>query len=111
MTNASVGSGGPVLPLLSRNWWVLALRGALAILFGFLAFISPGITLLALVFLFGAYMLVDGALAIAVALWQAGKAERWWLLLIEGAVGVLAGIVAFASPGITALALLYLVAA
>ena len=50
-----------MLPLLSRNWWVLALRGGLAILFGFLAFVSPGITLLALVFLFGAYMIVDGA--------------------------------------------------
>ena len=95
----------------SRNWWALALRGVLAILFGFLAFLSPGITLLALVFLFGAYMLVDGVLAIVAAIWTAGRNERWWLLLIEGVVGVLAGIVAFALPQAAALAFLYLVAA
>ncbi len=108
--SAGVGSGG-VLPLASRNWWALALRGVLAILFGFLAFLSPGITLLALVFLFGAYMLVDGVLAIVAAVWTAGREERWWLLLIEGIVGVLAGILAFALPQAAALAFLYLVAA
>jgi uncharacterized membrane protein HdeD (DUF308 family) len=100
-----------VLPVVSRNWWALALRGALAIIFGIVAFLSPGITLLALVLLFGAYMLVDGILAIVAGVWQAGRSERWWLLLIEGVVGVLAGIIAFASPQVTALALLYLVAA
>ena len=108
----SMGRGlGSVLPLASRNWWALALRGVLAILFGFLAFLWPGITLLALVFLFGAYMLVDGVLAIVAAVWAAGREQRWWLLLIEGIVGVLAGILAFVLPQAAALAFLYLVAA
>lgn len=108
--SASGGLQG-VLGVASRNWWAILLRGILAILFGFLAFLLPGITLLALVFVFGAYMLVDGVLAIVAAVRTAGREERWWLLLIEGVVGVLAGIVAFALPQAAALAFLYLVAA
>lgn len=110
-TNASTRAGQPVLPVLSRNWWALALRGLAAIIFGILAFVWPGITLWALILLFGAYMLVDGVFAIVAAVRVAGEAARWWLLLVEGILGVLAGIVAFAWPGLTALALLYFVAA
>ena len=110
-TNTSTGAGQPVLPVLSRNWWALALRGLAAIVFGVLAFAWPGITLWALVLLFGAYMLVDGIFAIVAAVRVAGRERRWWLLLVEGVLGVLAGLVAFLWPGITALALLYLVAA
>ena len=110
-TNASTGPGQTVLPVLSRNWWALALRGLAAIIFGILAFVWPGITLWALILLFGAYMLVDGVFAIVAAARVAGEAARWWLLLVEGILGVLAGIVAFVWPGLTALALLYFVAA
>ena len=110
-TNLSTGVGQPVLPVLSRNWWALALHGLAAIVFGVLAFAWPGITLWALVLLFGAYMLVDGIFAIVGAVRAAGRETRWWLLLVEGVLGVLAGFVAFLLPGITALALLYLVAA
>jgi uncharacterized membrane protein HdeD (DUF308 family) len=110
-TNASAGAGQPVLPVLSRNWWALALRGLVAIVFGVLAFGWPGITLWVLILLFGAYMLVDGVFAIVAAVRTAGDDARWWLLLVEGILGVLAGIVAFLWPGLTALALLYFVAA
>ena len=110
-TNTSTGAGQPILPVLSRNWWALALRGLAAIVFGVLAFVWPGITLWALVLLFGAYMLVDGIFAIVAAVRAAGREARWWLLLVEGVLGVLALLVAFLLPGITALALLYLVAA
>src|SRR5215218_5335869 len=110
-TDTSAGAGGPVLPVLSRNWWVLALRGLAAIVFGVLAFVWPDITLFALVLLFGAYMLVDGIVAIVAAVRAAGREARWWLLLIEGVLGVLAGLVAAFWPGLTALALLYFVAA
>ena len=100
-----------MLPVLARNWWALALRGLAAILFGVLAFAWPGITLFVLVLFFGAYMLVDGIFAIVAAVRAAGEEDRWWLLLIEGILGVLAGLVAFFWPGLTALALLYFIAA
>jgi uncharacterized membrane protein HdeD (DUF308 family) len=111
-TDASAGAGQqPILPVLSRNWWALALRGLLAVLFGLAAFFLPGITLTALILLFGAYMLVDGIFAIIAAVRAEGRDARWWLLVAEGVLGVLAGIVAFIWPGLTALALLYFVAA
>src|SRR5918998_4688562 len=110
-TNASAGAGQPVVPVLSRNWWALALRGLVAIVFGVLAFVWPGITLWALILLFGAYMLVDGVFAIVAAVRAAGDDARWWLLLVEGILGVLAGLVAFVWPGLTAPGLLCLVAA
>ena len=100
-----------MLPVLARNWWALAIRGLAAILFGVLAFVWPGITLWALVLLFGSYMLVDGIFAIIAAVRAARREARWWLLLIEGVLGVLAGLVAFFWPGLTALALLYFIAA
>jgi uncharacterized membrane protein HdeD (DUF308 family) len=110
-TNTNAGASGPVLPVLSRNWWLVALRGLAAIVFGVLAFVWPAITLWALVLLFGAYMLVDGIFAIVAAVRAAGREARWWLLLIEGVLGVLAGLVATFWPGLTALALLYFIAA
>lgn len=101
-----------MLETLTRHWWVLAIRGGAAVIFGLLAFIWPGITVLALVLLFGAYALVDGVLALYAALagrpWAEGR--RGWLAL-EGVAGVLAAIGAVVWPGMTALVLLYLIAA
>ena len=93
---------------LARHWWVIALRGLAAVLFGVLAFVWPGMTLAVLVLLFGAYALVDGILAIVVAV-RGGTDHRLFMGL-EGVVGVLAGLVAFVFPGVTALALLYIIA-
>src|SRR5215217_7417001 len=109
--DASSPAGRGVLRTLGRNWWALALRGVAAILLGIFAFAWPGITLFVLVLFFGAYMLVDGIFAIVAAVRAAGEEDRWWLLLIEGILGVLAGLVAFFWPGLTALALLYFIAA
>ncbi len=93
---------------LARHWWVIALRGVVAILFGILAIVWPGITLAVLILLFGAYALVDGILGIVAAF--RGDSSHRVLLLVEGIVGVLAGLVAFFWPGLTALVLLYIIA-
>jgi uncharacterized membrane protein HdeD (DUF308 family) len=95
---------------LSRNWWAVSLRGLAGILFGIITFFAPGISLAALVLLFGAYAFADGVLAIVSAVRRRG-ADRWWLLLLEGLIGIAAGVLTLLWPGITALALLYLIAA
>jgi uncharacterized membrane protein HdeD (DUF308 family) len=95
---------------LTRNWWALALRGLAGILFGIITFIAPGISLAALVLLFGAYAFADGILAIVTAVRRRG-ADRWWLLLLEGVMGIAAGVLTLLWPALTALALLYIIAA
>ena len=100
-----------MLSLISRDWWVFALRGVAAILFGVLAFASPGITLATLVLLFGAYAFVDGvSLLIALARGDSGARRHAWAVGIMGVLGIVASIVTFVWPGVTALSLLYLVA-
>jgi uncharacterized membrane protein HdeD (DUF308 family) len=99
-----------MIGVLARNWWALALRGLFALFFGLLAFALPGITLAALVILFGAYSLVDGIFALVTAVRAAEAHERWWLFVLEGLAGVAAGVITFMWPGITALVLLFLIA-
>jgi uncharacterized membrane protein HdeD (DUF308 family) len=96
---------------LSNNWWVILLRGIVGVIFGVVAFVSRGATLLALVFVWGAYAVIDGAFALYMTYLAARQERRWWPYLLEGLAGIGAGIVAFAWPGMTALALLYLIAA
>jgi uncharacterized membrane protein HdeD (DUF308 family) len=97
---------------LSRYWWLLVLRGAAAVAFALLALLWPGATLAALVVLFGAYTLVDGLLALALAFGanRRGGGDRGWLVL-HGVLGIAAGIVVFIWPVITAVVLLLVVAA
>src|SRR5918994_2427149 len=92
------------------SWWMLALRGLVAILFGLAAPFWPGLVLAVLIVLFGAYALVDGVLAVIAAFRSSGHGMRRPLLLIEGAIGILFGILALFWPGLTALALLYIIA-
>jgi uncharacterized membrane protein HdeD (DUF308 family) len=92
------------------SWWVLALRGLVAILFGLAALFWPGLVLAVLIVFFGAYALVDGVLAVIAAFRSSGRGMRRPLLLIEGVIGILFGILALFWPGLTALALLYLIA-
>lgn len=93
----------------SRHWWVFGLRGIAAVLFGILAFAWPGVTLAVLVLLWGAYALVDGVLSL-ISAFRVENDHRWGLL-IEGIVGIAAGLAAFVWPGLTALVLLYIIAA
>jgi uncharacterized membrane protein HdeD (DUF308 family) len=89
----------------------LALRGAIAILFGLAALLRPGIALEALILLFGAYALVDGVFSIVGVFGGTRGGTPRWLLFLEGVVSILAGLIALIFPGLTAVALLYLVAA
>jgi uncharacterized membrane protein HdeD (DUF308 family) len=95
---------------LSRNWWLFLLRGLAGILFGIITFIAPAISLAALVLLFGAYAFADGVLSIVAAVRRRGEA-RWGMLLLEGVAGIAVGVLTLLLPGITALTLLYLIAA
>ena len=99
----------PMLQALTKNWWLILLRGLCAIVFGALAFAWPGITLVTLVLLYGAFALVDGLFAIAAAIMGGAPAPRWWLAVI-GLLGISAGIVTFAWPGMTTLLLLMFIA-
>jgi uncharacterized membrane protein HdeD (DUF308 family) len=99
-----------MIEILLRNWWALALRGAAALVFGILAFLWPAITLTVLVWIFAAYMLVDGILAIIAGLRAAQQHERWWPFAVEGVLDLLAGAVAFLWPGIAVLTLVYIIA-
>jgi uncharacterized membrane protein HdeD (DUF308 family) len=100
-----------MLGLVARDWWVFAIRGIAAIVFGIGAFIWPGTTLTVLIFLFGAYALVDGvALLIALARGDAAARRDGWTVGIIGVLGIVAGVVTFVWPGLTALTLLYVVA-
>ena len=93
------------------HWWAIALRGVLAILFALMTFAVPGITLAVLVILFGAYALVDGIVAIVSAIRAAHGHRRWGAFLVEGIVGILAGLVTLFMPGVTLAFLIYVVGA
>jgi len=97
--------------LLSRSWWMPAVRGVIGIVFGVLALTWPNITLLTLVALFAAYALLGGVVATACALQNRGKSEDWWLLLVLGLTGIVTAAIAILHPGLTALLLVLVVAA
>jgi uncharacterized membrane protein HdeD (DUF308 family) len=98
---------------LARNWWVVALRGVLAILFGLVAFLWPGLAWLTVVYIFAAYALVDGVFAIGAVVTGQTRPGHWWALLLEGVVGIAFGVLTFAWPlaaVIDMLVLLYFIA-
>ena len=104
-------TGGSVAEMLRRNWWLLALRGLAAVIFGALALVWPGITLLTLIWLFGAFALVNGILSLVLATKAPKGYPRFGSLILGGLLGILAGLLTFVMPGITALGLLILIAA
>lgn len=97
--------------LLSRAWWMLALRGIVAILFGILTLVSPDITLLALVAMFAAFALVSGTVAVIGAIKQRKVDEDWWLPLLLGIAALGAGVLTVVHPGLTAIILVLLIGA
>jgi uncharacterized membrane protein HdeD (DUF308 family) len=95
---------------LAKNWWLVVLRGVLAILLGLAAFLWPGLTLLVLITMFGVYAIVDGVVAIVTGVKQAKNSPRWWVFLLEGLVGIGAGVVALIWPGLATAILLGIIA-
>jgi uncharacterized membrane protein HdeD (DUF308 family) len=106
-------TSGPVtvVDTFRLNWWLLALRGLIAVVFGVLAFMWPGATLLTLVWLFGAFALVNGILSLILAAKTPKGYPKVGSLILAGILGILAGLLTFVMPGITALGLLILIAA
>jgi uncharacterized membrane protein HdeD (DUF308 family) len=103
----------PVIDIdtLARNWWLLLLRGIAGIIFGVLTFFWPEISLVALVLLFGAFAFADGVFTLINGIRERRSKDRWWLLILQGLMGIGAGVVTLVWPGISALALLYVIAA
>lgn len=97
--------------MLSRYWWLLELRGILAIAFGVMTFLWPGIALWVLVIMFGAYAFADGVCATAAAFSSRGENDHFWGMLLGGLVGIGVGVLTLVNPAITGLALLFYIAA
>jgi uncharacterized membrane protein HdeD (DUF308 family) len=110
--SASDVRSSPAAETLVKNWWLFTLRGIFGIIFGCLALIFPGPTMLSLVILFSAYMLVDGVFGIVSAVREIRRKEdRWGLLIVEGLLDIATGVVAFLWPGLTVIAFVWLIAA
>lgn len=101
---------GFMVSTLARNWWAVAIRGALGVLFGLVALFLPGATMLSLVLLFGAYAFVDGVFGIVAAVRAASEGRRWGYLVLEGLVDIATAAVAVFWPGITVVAFVLLIA-
>lgn len=93
-----------------HRWWVFLARGILALLFGIVALADPLIVLLAFIYVFAVYAILDGITAIGVSIQERSSLRHWWVILLEGIVGIIFGILVIAWPVRTALVLLYLVA-
>lgn len=94
----------------SRTWWVLMLRGVIAILFGVITWKQPELSIALLIIFFGAYILADGILGIFTAVAGRKQDDSWWVMLLWALVGVGVGLLVLVKPGIAALALLVYIA-
>src|SRR4051794_31848061 len=99
-----------MLQTLTRNWWAVGSRGIFSVLFGVGAFVWPGITLGALVLLFGFYAIADGIFSLISARRSSIAGGHWGWMVFEGILSIISGILAFGWPAITALVLLLLIA-
>jgi uncharacterized membrane protein HdeD (DUF308 family) len=100
-----------MLQVLARNWWMLLIRGIAAVVFGVAVLVWSQIALTTLVLLWGAYAVVDGIFALVMGFQGQPASANRWLTILEGVVSIIAGVIAFVRPDITALALLYVIAA
>jgi len=92
------------------RWWSYLLRGILAIIFGIILLVWPKATVLVLIVFFGCYVLVEGLITVGFAIARASKSEKFFGLLMLGLLGIIIGVITLARPGITALAILMVIA-
>jgi uncharacterized membrane protein HdeD (DUF308 family) len=109
--NPSSGTSNVLNRALRDNWWLIALRGLLGVIFGVVALLFPGATILSLVLLFSAYMLVDGLFATVAAVRAARERARWGYLLLQGIASIATAVIAFLWPALTVVAFILLIAA
>lgn len=95
---------------LIKNWWLLVLRGVLAILFGVIAFVVPGVAWWSLILLFGVYAMLDGIFAMMTGLIGSKFSPRWWMFLLEGMINVAAGVIALMRPDLASVVLVLVIA-
>ena len=95
--------------LLARNWWMFLLRGVLALIFGVVAIAFPATAFLSLVLIFGAFAFVDGVFAVISAF--SAKSENWLWIILEGAFGILIGVLTLIQPAAMGEAWLILIGA
>jgi uncharacterized membrane protein HdeD (DUF308 family) len=100
-----------MLGVVSKYWWVMLLRGLLAIAFGVMAIVWPGLTLFWMIWLFGVYAIVDGVLEIWSGIRNRYRHDRWWTEILIGLAGIVAGFLVLVLPGVTAIVLIYFIAA
>ena len=96
---------------LARNWWLVVVRGVLAILFGLITFFWPNLSFLLLILTFGAYAMADGVFAMLSGVVSSRYSPRWWVFLLEGIVSFAAGLIAILRPDLAASVLIALLAA
>ncbi len=107
-------AGGPMMlrsAALARNWWAILIRGIAAVAFGVVAFLLPAASVAVLALVFGVYLLVDGVFAIIAAIAAAAHHTRWVLMLLEGVIDILIGLLALAAPGAVIVGVVWVTAA
>lgn len=107
---ADYSAQGALHEFLEKRWWVLALRGLLGVVFGIICFTSPAIAAFSLLFVFGAFALVDGVLGLISSFGQARRGERWVWLAVEAVASIIIGILVLTMPGISMVVLFLVIA-
>lgn len=100
-----------MLDVLSRNWWIFLVRGLIATVFGIMALVWPELTLTTLILLFGFYAIFDGVVAISNGFANRHDRDHRWANILIGLAGILAGVLVIVLPGLSAIALMLLIAA
>lgn len=100
-----------LLKAAAHEWWLIALRGVLSVLFGILVFVFPLMGVLVVITMLAVWFLIDGVLGLWHAVTGPAPEEgRFWHIL-HAVVDIAAGAVLLLMPGLSALTLVFIAAA